>query len=228
LEGFVLIGGTALAQQLGHRLSEDLDFIWPAGGRLPRGKIRACAAALERSGWTLQSNPSPGLIAEYEDSGDDWADFQQDFLGHDSQNGTVKLTFVLAEPENRRQLDVGANTSGPRVASIAEIFRLKCIAAADRSRSRDWLDLYVLISSGRFGPADFIQAYDWAQVPQKRDIAISRMTSGKLPIVDEGFESLLASPPSIEQLQQFFVEFNDHVQQELARQAFEGLGPSPK
>ena len=40
LGGFVLIGGTALTLQIHHRLSEDIDLIWPvANGRLPRRAI---------------------------------------------------------------------------------------------------------------------------------------------------------------------------------------------
>ncbi len=38
LEGFTLVGGTALALQIGHRISEDLDFnIF--GQKLPIGRI---------------------------------------------------------------------------------------------------------------------------------------------------------------------------------------------
>jgi hypothetical protein len=31
LAGFVLIGGSALALHIHHRISEDLDFAWPYG-----------------------------------------------------------------------------------------------------------------------------------------------------------------------------------------------------
>lgn len=40
LQGFVLIGGTALALQIGHRLSEDLDFAYNAV-RLPHMRVDA-------------------------------------------------------------------------------------------------------------------------------------------------------------------------------------------
>lgn len=135
LDGFVLIGGTALSLQLNHRISEDLDFIQ------------------------------------------------------------------------------------------AKLFRLKCIAAADRSKSRDWLDLYLLLQSGRFTHRDFIEAYERAGVPQKRDIALARMTGGKLAATDEGFSTLLGNPPSLEVMREFFVALADAVEQELAARVFAGGKP---
>lgn len=107
----------------------------------------------------------------------------------------MKLTFVIAEPENLLCLaPTKDGTTGPRVAEIEELFRLKCIAAADRTKSRDWLDLYLLLQSGKFTHLDFIDAFERAGVPQKREIALLRMTQGKLNANDEGFSALLTAP----------------------------------
>lgn len=228
LQGFALIGGTALAMQLHHRISEDLDFIQTQPGPLPRGRIRGLCTRLEKTGWALRANPSPALLAEFEDSGLEWADHQQDFVADDPAGGSVKLTFVIAEPENLRCLDAAdAPSVAPRLATVAELFRLKCIAAADRSKSRDWLDLFLLLRSGWFKPQDFIDAFERAGVPQKRDIALTRMTTGKLAATDEGFSALLAQPPSLDEIRAYFETLEDDVQQILAaRQFASGRPPS--
>lgn len=228
LQGFVLIGGTALAMQLHHRVSEDLDFMHAQSGPLPRGRLRALGVYLAGAGWDLRSTPSAALVAEYEDSGLDWADHQQDFVADDPAGGNVKLTFISADPENLRCLEaVRSGTPGPGIASVPELFRLKCLAAADRSKSRDWLDLYLLLQSGRFTHLDFIQAYERAGVAQKREIALMRMTGGKLSAADEGFSALLARPPTLEDMRLFFNDFEDKVEQELAARRFAGPGPQP-
>jgi hypothetical protein len=222
LDGFVLIGGTALAMRINHRVSEDLDFIQAQAGRLARGKIRAMRMRLEALNWILRENPSPALLLEYEDSGLAWEDFQQDFIADDPAGGSVKLTFVAAEPENLRSLAqvAGPSGGGPRVAGMGELFRLKCMAAADRSKSRDWLDLYLLFQSGQFSAGDFIDAFENAGVPQKLYIALMRMTSGKLPSTDEGFMSLMETPPDMTQMREHFAGLADEVEQLLAARQF--------
>lgn len=228
LTGFVLIGGTALAMQLHHRISEDLDFMQAMEGPLPRGRVRALCQRLANQGWSLRSNPAPALVAEFEDSGRDWADYQQDFVADDPAGGSVKLTLVNAPPENLSCLDrTDLASFGPRIASVQELFRLKCIAAADRSKSRDWLDLYLLLQSRRFSHLDFIEAYERAGVPQKREIALMRMTGGKLALTDEGFSALLSQPPTLEAMRRCFADLQDWVQQELAARQFASIRPSP-
>lgn len=229
LTGFILIGGTALAMHLHHRLSEDLDFTWPQGHRLPRGRINGLITWLNEQGWQARSNPSPALVADYEDSGADWADYQQDYVATQSPGETVKLTFVTASSENGRQLDDHPRAeAGPRVATVEEIFRLKCLAAADRTKSRDWLDLYLLLNSGRFSAPDFTEAFSRAGVPQKMDIALRRMTSGTLPVTDEGYEAMLENPPSVQDMVRYFDSLRNQVQQLLAERAFDSaLKPGP-
>jgi predicted nucleotidyltransferase component of viral defense system len=57
LKGFVLIGGTALALHIQHRLSEDLDFAC-VGAKLPRERIRQILSQLERLGFKITPNDS--------------------------------------------------------------------------------------------------------------------------------------------------------------------------
>ena len=49
MQGFVLIGGTALSIQIGHRLSEDLDF-WLPGAAMSKNRVDAVLSNLGKSG----------------------------------------------------------------------------------------------------------------------------------------------------------------------------------
>ncbi len=61
----MLIGGTALALQIKHRISEDLDFIYVKSAVLPHGRLRALRERLTSEGWVLRSTPSPALIVHF-------------------------------------------------------------------------------------------------------------------------------------------------------------------
>jgi len=55
-ERFLLVGGTALAFQIGHRISEDLDFMF-RGDRLPEGVLNALKSRISEYGAALQKLP---------------------------------------------------------------------------------------------------------------------------------------------------------------------------
>jgi predicted nucleotidyltransferase component of viral defense system len=55
LNGFVLIGGTALALHIQHRFSEDLDFAF-VGTKLPRDRIHQILGQLEQRGFKVTPN----------------------------------------------------------------------------------------------------------------------------------------------------------------------------
>ncbi len=81
-------------------------------------------------GFNFVPNDSSEGLAEFEDTGMDCHDYQQDYM----VGGCVKLTLLCAGAPDR-----------PRVASLEEIFRLKCMACANRSKTRDWLDMQVML-----------------------------------------------------------------------------------
>lgn len=213
LGGFVLIGGTALSLHLHHRLSEDLDFAFD-GPRLPRTRIEALQRRLSAQGWPLSPNDSPLAQEEFFNSGLDLLDYQQNFVA----GQRVKLS-LLAPDNELRQLMRAAAADRPRVASLDEIFRLKCLACANRSKTRDWFDLYVLLRDGHFQPFDIKTAFDQAGVPAKLDLALIRLCSGRPDAGDEGYESLLDHPPSVPVLRDFFVDLRDRLEQDMARRA---------
>lgn len=213
LGGFVLIGGTALSLHLGHRLSEDLDFAFD-GPKLPRARIEALKRRLEQAGWPCTPNDPIGAVHEFEDSGLDLHDYQQDHVA----GARVKLSLWAPDNEVRVQLRAAA-PDHPRVASLEEIFRLKCIACANRSKTRDWLDLYLLLRGGHFQPIDMRAPFEAAGTVQKFDIAMQRLCSGRPEPGDEGYESLLDDPPTLEQMREYFIGLRDQIEVEVARRA---------
>lgn len=221
LAGSVLVGGTALAMHLNHRLSEDLDFMFPVP-RLPAARLDALRRRAAAEGLHFVANDRPADLAEFEDTGLDFHDFQRSYL----VGGAVKLSFVAPDPELLPLLNA-TSKSGPRVATLEEIFRLKCIACANRSKSRDWLDMYVMLERGLFQPLDIYQSFERAGVPQKFDIAMMRMTSGKLALDDEGYEAMLESPPSLAQMKARFERDRDEIEIGVAKLRLEQRGRRP-
>ncbi len=217
LARFILVGGTALALHLQHRTSDDLDFMIPEI-KLPRGRLRGLIRSLEDAGYRFAPNDRAEDLAEFEDSGLQLLDIQQNFVVHAPGNAgrATKVTFVAPDRELRMLLLAGQPLR-PRVASVEEIFHLKCIACANRTRTRDWFDLYVLLSRGLFQPMDMVQAFALAGVPGKLDIALLRLCSGRVPADDEGYQPLMDEPPSIAQMQALFESVRDTIETEKAR-----------
>ncbi|MBC7435206.1 MAG: nucleotidyl transferase AbiEii/AbiGii toxin family protein [Bdellovibrionales bacterium] len=211
LANFVLVGGTALSMHLEHRLSEDLDFMVPSA-RLPHTSINLLKRRAAAAGHRFVANDSPAGLLEFEDTGLDFLDYQQDYV----VGGSVKVSLVAPDHEVLVLLRAG-DPARPRVASLEEIFRLKCIVCANRSKTRDWLDMYVMLQRGLFQPLDIYRTFELAGVPSKYDIAMQRLCSGEPSVYDEGYESLLKAPPSVAAMRDFFVGARDKVEEEVAR-----------
>jgi predicted nucleotidyltransferase component of viral defense system len=219
LRGFVLVGGTALSMHLHHRISEDLDFMIPQT-RLPRRQIEGLRRMAREAGFPFVPNDSIDGVREFEDTGMDYWDYMQDYV----VGGTVKLTLVAPDPEVSALLLPGLDDR-PRLATLHEIFKLKCIACANRTKSRDWLDMYVLLTGNYFKPADFYAAFEEAGVPMKFDIAMQRMCKDSIPESDEGYDTLLPDPPTIAQMQEYFIALKERIEEDVALQKASALQP---
>jgi hypothetical protein len=222
LKNFILVGGTALSMRISHRLSEDLDFICLTP-KLPNEQINAFLKFCNQHGFSVAPNDSPEAVAEWEDTGMDLADYQRDFI----VNGLVKITFFAADDEVRPLLNPG-DKNAVRVAEIHEVFSLKAVVSADRSKTRDWFDLYTLMKSHGFSSLDLYKVFLQNSRPQKFDIAIRRLTSGKPASNDEGYESLLENPPTAQEMSQFFKNVSNEVIEHLARVQPKNSPSAPK
>jgi hypothetical protein len=215
LAGFVLGGGSALALHIGHRLSEDLDFIYPHV-ELPRNRLDALRRAAAARGFEFTANDSEAAIEEFAVAGMELHDFQQDFL----VDREVKVSFFAADEPLRRILAPGAGFGeSVRLATLSECFRAKSIVSAVRSKSRDWLDLYLLMREHGFSIQDYRRAFIDAGIPGQCDAGLTRMCNGVVPRDDEGYQHLLANPPTLAAMTEFFIAQRDQLEIETAAEA---------
>jgi hypothetical protein len=145
LQAFTLIGGTALALQVGHRQSLDLDFAVFAE-KLPLPSINRWLARLRENEIAVQNITSQSEASAFRiNTGEDLKHYAQDYVV-----AGVKVTF-FAHGKNDSQLRY--YQSAARMAltecnfSILGIEGLKVsktLVLADRVRSRDIFDLHWL------------------------------------------------------------------------------------
>ena len=196
LSQFVLIGGTALGLHIGHRISEDLDFI-TLRQKLPRAALKQTEALLMAHGHSIKHVDSADAYDDFANAGMDLRDFSQNWL----IDGRVKVTFFTADDHHKRLLNDVGSSNGFRVASLKEVADLKAIVSTSRSKSRDWLDLLVLERDHNFGLREWKDAYDRAGLtPWHFENALKRICSGTPSQDDEGFQTLLSNPPSIQEI----------------------------
>ena len=214
LAGFVLLGGSALALQIGHRLSEDLDLVWTES-RLPRGRLEALRRAAGESGFDFQPQDDEATVQEFADAGLDLHDYQQNYL----VNGSVKVSFFAPEPPLASVLQHPPEPTA-RVGTLAELFKAKCLVSAQRSKTRDWLDLYLLMRDHGFTLRDYRAAFAVAGVASQSDVGLSRLCSGVPQKDDEGYAHLLPNPPTLAEMKAFFTSQRDQLEVELASEAY--------
>jgi len=213
LAGFVLIGGSALALRIHHRRSEDLDFAFPQL-RLPRARLEALLRIATEAGFEFQPTDDEAALQEFAGAGLELHDYQQNFL----VNGAVKVSFFAPDGALAKVL-AGAAELGARVATLGELFKSKCLVSASRSKTRDWLDLYLLMQEHGFSMRDFQAVFREAGVAHQCDIALSRLCSGVPQKDDEGYAHLLANPPSLDEMTTFFKTHRDTLESETAAEA---------
>jgi hypothetical protein len=222
LEGFILVGGTAIALHLGHRLSEDLDLAFPSS-RLPRKRLDSLRHIAAEAGFQFTADDDEAAVQQFLDSSLDLHDFQQDFLVNDA----VKVSFFAPDPPMVKIL-AKPSVARPRIATLSELFKTKCLVSAIRSKTRDWLDLYFLMHNQKFSMGDFSQAFREAGIEGQFSIALTRLCSGRPQADDEGYKHLLPNAPSLEDMTAFFVAQRNQFEIEAAAEAVQRkAGKSP-
>lgn len=217
LRGFLLVGGTALTLRIGHRISEDLDFAY-LGATLPRQRLALLVKNLRNAGIDLEANQDIAAQDDFIDAGLELDDFQQNYLAH-LPEGIVKVSLVRFDNDLTKILD-GNEESVLRVATLDEVFKMKAIACSGRSKTRDWFDLYVLMTQHGFDGEDFHRAFVDADRESAFDIACMRLRSGKSSLTDEGYANLMDVPPSPEGMRDYFAGVLDRLEVDLSAAAF--------
>ena len=213
LAGFVLAGGSALSLLIRHRVSEDLDFVFPEL-RLPRQRLSVLCRQARADGFNFKPNDDEAAVQEFAEGGLELHDYQQDFL----VNNTVKVSF-FAPDEAQRKVFVSPDESRARVATLAELFKSKALVSAVRSKTRDWLDLFLLLRDHGFTLRDYRQVFAESGNLIQCDIGLARLCSSLPQRGDEGYSHLLTNPPTLEEIKNFFIAQREKLEVELAAEA---------
>lgn len=218
LNGFILIGGTALTLRIGHRISEDLDFAC-LGRLLPKQRISLLVQRLRTEGIALESHQDVAAEQDFIKAGLLLEDHQQNHIVRLPDGGAVKVSFVRLDNGVTALLS-GSIDSPLRVATIDEIFKTKAVVCAERSKSRDWFDLHTLMTRYGFDAEDFHRAFEEADCASSFDIACMRLRACTPGAADEGYEHLLEFAPSIAEMRSFFNQVLDRLEVDLSAAAF--------
>jgi predicted nucleotidyltransferase component of viral defense system len=189
---FTLIGGTALALQVAHRISEDLDFVVHEK-KLDRRLIRSLVEGLA-DGTDPRLVTSEAARQQCEQDGFDIDDFHQDWLVRG-----VKLTFFAPEADSEVAIydQVGTHSHGSiRVLDKEGVYRLKCNVVHDRTTSRDLFDLWWFVTHDGKSVEDILgQAADRAR-HLSLDLKLAKISPVKFRDADPGFTPLVKDAPA--------------------------------
>lgn len=193
-------------------MSADLDFAF-GSQRLPRRKIDKLLDELRADHDVV---PMANVAAEQDflNSGLDLADYQRDY----SADG-VKLTFFTPDPAR-----LGTELRGEdgfhglrriRVAELDSLFLMKAVTLNSRLTTRDLFDVYVLVREHGYREADIFNHA--RQFDFSADTLKARLRHAHRRADDPGIEIPQGVPPTFEQLQAFFVDAINRVEQEEAK-----------
>lgn len=202
LKVYVLVGGTALSLQIGHRLSEDLDFC------LFEDKLDS--PALDFLIQEISKNHSVGLmtpaskITQAKINGIDLLAYSRDYL-----IDGVKVTFFARNDvpyAHFSQLEtIHYDSITFSLMTSSAIFKMKAWLIQKRIKSRDLFDLMqlLIINSGTIESL-FIASRD-AEVAIYSEEFLKDALTGLIPIDsdDEGFDSIGLNI-SLEEVYTFF------------------------
>ncbi|MEK7344973.1 MAG: nucleotidyl transferase AbiEii/AbiGii toxin family protein [Pseudomonadota bacterium] len=229
LAGFTLVGGTALALQIGHRISEDLDFnIF--GQKLPIKAIDGLLDDLATGGAAIESLiTSEQKLGFKINTSENLDHYIQDYL-----IDGAKVTFHSRNESDRPKAQLDYLRSAPKV-TVSEggfdvlgtdgLFVMKSIVVYDRVKSRDIYDLMVLTRDHGYTLGDIFAAIDAYQPIRNKDPEhFKSVVTGVIPLDknDEGFSSIHLNVKTDDIYKHFKKLINDY---EI--RAIQQMRPSP-
>jgi predicted nucleotidyltransferase component of viral defense system len=224
LRDFTLVGGTALAVQIGHRRSEDLDF-WLPRERLDKKIIAEIIYRAKDAGLDPRLTTPHHQISAAKINGVDLLEYAQDFM-----IGGAKVTFFSRYDIPFRYFDtllrVQDATCSFRIMGEEGLFAMKAHVIHRRVRSRDLFDLKTFLGHGKTLDEVFLAAStaDPACSPEYT----SAVLVGEVPLdkQDEGFDSIGVTE-TIQDVYAFFRAVVNEYEQVVAKQTLEDIGPEP-
>lgn len=147
LGGFTLIGGTAIALNIGHRLSNDLDFAF-FDDKLPTSDLDSLTIELKSNGLPVRLISSPDHISTFKiRTGKKLLDYARDYMF-----GNTKVTFFAMGMQQTpafvaylKQAPVlNLPDTAFSVLALESLKITKAVVLGQRVRSRDLYDLFIL------------------------------------------------------------------------------------
>ena len=201
MKGFVLIGGTALSIQIGHRLSEDLDF-WLPGAAMPTGCVDAILSNLGDAGFSHEFITPAWQLTQARINGIDLLSQSRDH----TINGAKVAFFARDDIPYRHFARMGRieDQASFSIATEETIFNMKSWLISKRVRSRDLYDLMALMERGKT-IQDILDAGTGADPSFQREYA-KEVLLGNVPLdaEDEGFEAINLDT-TIDDVRQYFL-----------------------
>lgn len=225
MRGMTLVGGSALALQIGHRMSEDLDFA-VFGPRIPAARIDALMAGLEMEGRRVSLLTPQSSIERFKiNTGKRLLDYARDYV----VDGAKMTFFARGAGEGSTQAQSDWLAAAPRahtgkgfdVLGVEGVFAMKALLLADRARSRDLFDLMALIQDHGYTLDQALGFVKKLAPIERRDIERHKaVMTGAIPLdpEDEGFESSGIKIP-MEDIYAFFEQQIAGLERSLARVA---------
>jgi predicted nucleotidyltransferase component of viral defense system len=217
LQDFTLIGGTALALQIGHRQSVDID-LWLPALRLDKCVISEIVHEAQAAGFAAELVTPHQQMTTGKINGFDLLEYAQDYV-----IGDVKTTFFARADVPYRYFDTLprlANTGASfRIMGEEGLFALKSHVIQRRVRSRDLFDLKTFMTRGK--TLDDILNVARAADPACSPEYTKSVLVGDVPLDkdDEGFESVGVTD-SIQDIYAFFKCAVDDYEQAIAEKLF--------
>ncbi|MBF0335091.1 MAG: nucleotidyl transferase AbiEii/AbiGii toxin family protein [Alphaproteobacteria bacterium] len=187
LEGFRLVGGTALALRVGHRQSEDIDLLWP-GARLPRAAIDSVIEDLDAAGRKTLLATSESVRLDWDAEGLDIDDHQQDWMV-DGVKVTLFTTDAAPPASSRRHgvLDV---------ADQDAIFEAKSRLLVKRTATRDLFDIWWFLTHGGHTIHEVVALMRQANPHYADSMIRGRLLPSRAPLADPGVQPLTPGAPA--------------------------------
>lgn len=217
LASFTLVGGTALALQIGHRISEDLDFN-VFGQKLPIKAIDGLLDDLAAGGAEIESLiTSEQKLGFKINTSENLDHYIQDYL-----IDGAKVTFHSRNEGDRPKTQIDFLKSAPKVAvsekgfdvlGIDGLLVMKSIVIYDRVKSRDIYDLMVLTRVYGYTLDDIFAAIDAYQPIRHKDPEYFKsVVTGVIPLDknDEGFSSIRLNVKMVDVYKHFKQLVNDY------------------
>jgi hypothetical protein len=168
---FVLYGGTAIALQLGHRVSIDFDFFGQAP--LDKDKIRASFPFM-RGAQVIQDSANTLVV------------------NAKAPSGPVKVSFFGGIANGRLNEPIQTEDQVLRVASLEDLLATKLKSILQRAEAKDYRDISAMLRAGTSLPralGAFRKMY--GQDPSHPLRAMGYFSDGDLPSLPAGDQDLL-------------------------------------